>query len=137
MGCFSCCGSSLAYLSSDAEWEVLRGHFTHVSDLELDSGFNEDLNDDIPLDWPLESLSLVGQSGLRVSTPWILEGKVKHLRLYYTCGVRFEGPTSEELTKMHREKIERGEAKEDKVGEITIINLPLLAYQWCVIIDCK
>lgn len=115
---------------SDTEWDILRGHFTSVNDLELDAGFNEDLNNNIPLDWPLERLSIGSSCGKRISTPWIIEGKIKHLRLHYTCGLRFEGPTSGELMRAHRERIKRGEAKEDKVGHITIIDMPSIAYQW-------
>ncbi|KAL4957069.1 hypothetical protein BDW69DRAFT_52192 [Aspergillus filifer] len=39
----------------------------------------------------------------------ILQGRIKHLILNHTSGLRFEEPTTAELFRMHREAIERGE----------------------------
>lgn len=116
---------------SDKEWSLLSTHFTSVKDLTLDSGYNEYLNDNIPLHWPLERLVLNSAAGEPVRTPWIKDGLVKHLRFELTMGLRFEGPSNEELVKMQKERIARGEEEEYKTESgITITYLPQLVQRW-------
>ncbi|CBF87417.1 predicted protein [Aspergillus nidulans FGSC A4] len=44
---------------SNTEWAILCDHFTSTCELEINSGFNEDLNDKhMPVQWPLERLVL-------------------------------------------------------------------------------
>lgn len=106
---------------SGDEWDLLGSHFIAVENLELESGFNEHLNDNIPLHWPLQRLQLSSAVSEVIQTPFILEGRVSHLSLLLTCGLRFVGPTSDELQKQHREDIKRGdkEAEYIKVYEGT------------------
>ncbi|KAJ6153576.1 hypothetical protein N7470_006535 [Penicillium chermesinum] len=95
---------------SDLEWAVLGAHFQSVEDLQLESGFDENLNDkNIPLHWPLKRLEFSSACAELVQSPFIRHGLVPHLRLYLTCGLRFDGPTSMELRAKHREAIEKGE----------------------------
>lgn len=115
---------------SDAEWGLLSSHFTGIKDLTLSSGYNEFLNDNIPLQWPLERLVLDSPCGELCRSPWIREAKLKQLRLEFTMGLRFEGPTNDELIKMQKERIARGEEEENKKGGITITILPDLVERW-------
>ncbi|EAW10391.1 uncharacterized protein ACLA_048630 [Aspergillus clavatus NRRL 1] len=125
---------------SDKEWAILSEHFTNVRDLELDSGHSEGLNDkEMPLHWPLERLEIDSASGEVIQSPFILQGRVKHLALIFTSGLRFEGPTNAELLRTHRAAIERGEATPQyiTVGEGTpeerrlqFTSIPELVAQW-------
>lgn len=97
---------------SDIEWDLLSKHFSNVRDLQLHTGFNEQLTDGgIPAHWPLERLFISDACGEVFRSPFVLEGKIKSLVLLGTCGLRFEGPTSEELYRAHREAISRGDKK--------------------------
>ncbi|KAJ5652918.1 hypothetical protein N7507_010344 [Penicillium longicatenatum] len=103
---------------SDAEWALLGAHFHSVEDLELESGFNEELNDkNIPLHWPLKRLEIGSACGALIQSPFVRQGMVPHLKLNFTCNLRFEGPTSGELYKAHQEAIERGEIEAEYVGK--------------------
>lgn len=93
---------------SDAGWALLSSHFTSVKDLTLSSGYNERLNDNIQLHWPLERLVLDSAAGELSRTPWIRAAKLKHLSLQYTMRFRFEGPSNDELKKTQDERIARG-----------------------------
>ncbi|KAL5333730.1 hypothetical protein BJX70DRAFT_47659 [Aspergillus crustosus] len=118
---------------SNSEWDILSSHFTSVRDLTMDSGWNEDLNDrKMPLHWPLERLTLSSPCGEVIESPHILQGRVRHLVLYLTSGLRFEGPTSPELTKTYQQAIERCAAEKQYLGEskIQLINTPELAVAW-------
>ena len=115
---------------SDDDWALISKHFTNVKDLEMSSGWSETLNDSIPLHWPLERLALIDPCGELVRTPWILEGRVKHLVLAFTAGLRFDGPTNKELVQMHRAEINSGEKKEEKAKGIKVIFIPKLAFDW-------
>ncbi|KAL4889982.1 hypothetical protein BDV59DRAFT_185468 [Aspergillus ambiguus] len=110
---------------SDTEWSLLGNHFTNIKDLELHAGFNEDLNDaKLPTHWPLERL-LVSDSGAEVfRTPFVLEGRVRHLILLLTYGLRFEGPTCAELSRANREAIKRGEKEPKYIGNIEVTFMP-------------
>ncbi|KAJ5633423.1 hypothetical protein N7490_009762 [Penicillium lividum] len=99
---------------SDTEWSLLGAHFHNVEDLQLESGFNEELNDKaIPLHWPLKKLQLNSACGALVQSPFVRQGLVHHLNLYFTCNLRFEGPTNDELYNATREAISRGEKPKD------------------------
>ncbi|PGH18950.1 hypothetical protein AJ80_04277 [Polytolypa hystricis UAMH7299] len=100
---------------TDEEWQIITNHFTSI-----------------PLHWPLERLDFNSPCGLLVQTPWVIEGRVKHLRLTYTCGLRFGGPTNNKLVKSYDEKIEKAEVEECKVNGIKIMSLPELAHEWLV-----
>ncbi|KAK2755107.1 hypothetical protein FQN54_006636 [Arachnomyces sp. PD_36] len=125
---------------SDTEWAILGEHFSHVNDLHLSTGWNEELNDQLmPSNWPLERLTLDSASGELTQTPFILEGKVKRLSLFLTSGLRFEGPTSEEFRGLYKEAVENGdiEAKYITVDEgkpeerkIELVTLPEIIYKW-------
>ncbi|KAL2870150.1 uncharacterized protein BJX67DRAFT_378682 [Aspergillus lucknowensis] len=118
---------------SDTEWDILANHFTAVRDLTIDSGFNEDLNDaKMPLHWPLEKLQLWGPCGEVTKSPHILQGRVGHLVLYFASELRFEGPTSRELSRAHDEAIERGEAQKRFLGKsgIQVVHMTELAQAW-------
>ena len=121
------------------DWALLGSHFTSVENLELESGFNEDLRDQIPLHWPLQRLELRSAGAEAITTPFIQEGRVPHLSLLLTCGLRFEGPTSDELRRRNAEAIKRGDKKEEffTVGEgtpeerkIQVTFLPTLVCDW-------
>ncbi|KAJ6503317.1 hypothetical protein C8R47DRAFT_1316561 [Mycena vitilis] len=114
---------------SDAAWDLLSDHFVSVKDLFMDSGWDERLNDEkIPLHWPLEKLTISSSCGEVCKSPWIVEGRVPHLVLYYTCGLRFEGPTTEELVQAHKEA---GKVAPRKPGDpISIIWVSDLADEW-------
>lgn len=89
---------------SDAEWALLGAHLKNVEELELESGFNEQLNDkELPLHWPLKKLTLSSACGELIQSPFIRQGLVSHLSLFFTCNLRFEGPTTDELTRLHDE----------------------------------
>lgn len=95
---------------SDTEWALLGSHFSKVENLELESGWNEDLNDkNIPLHWPLRRLELRSASSEVVQSPFVRQGRVSHLSLLYTCGLRFVGPPSNELYRNCQEEVARGE----------------------------
>ncbi|RDW84102.1 uncharacterized protein DSM5745_04428 [Aspergillus mulundensis] len=119
---------------SDAEWDILGDHFTSVRDLEVDSGFEEDLNDrKLPLHWPIDRLLISSVCGQVTKSPHILQGRIKHLILYYTSEMRFEGPTSDELSAAHYDAIKRGEAEPKYLGKtskIQIVNITELGKAW-------
>lgn len=118
---------------SDTEWALLSDHFTGVRDLEIDTGFNEDLNDRrMPLHWPLDRLMISGACGEATKSPHILQGRVKHLILYFTSELRFEGPRSDELTRAYQEAIDRGEAQPEYIpgSKIKVIYISQLGKQW-------
>ncbi|KAK4140177.1 uncharacterized protein C8A04DRAFT_15167 [Dichotomopilus funicola] len=82
------------------EWEILSQHFPAVRYLSVAAGFEERWTDGkFPLNWPLELLVVSDAGAERVATPAILEGRVRNLVLCYTCGLRFEGPSTKELMK--------------------------------------
>ncbi|KAJ5727003.1 hypothetical protein N7493_006030 [Penicillium malachiteum] len=98
---------------SDAEWALLGAHLKNVEELELESGFNEELNDkNLPLHWPLRKLTLSSACGELIQSPFVRQGLVSHLSLYFTCNLRFEGPTTNELTRLHDESTAK-ETKDD------------------------
>jgi hypothetical protein len=118
---------------SNTEWSLLGNHFTGIKNLEMNSGFNEELNDEImPLHWPLERLLVSSACAEVVRNRFVIEGKVKHLILLLTSGLQFEGPTTVELRRADKEAIARGEKEpkyitlyegtpEEKKVELTII----------------
>ncbi|KAJ5537562.1 hypothetical protein N7494_007041 [Penicillium frequentans] len=117
---------------SDAEWALLGAHFNNVEDLELESGFNEQLNDkNIPFHWPLKRLALSSACGDLVQSLFIRQGMVHHLKLNFTCNLRFEGPTSDELRKAHREAIDRGEKEVEYLGKDSQIQVTYLPQMVC------
>lgn len=125
---------------SDIEWSLLGAHFTSVKDLDINTGYNEDLNDEkMPLHWPLERLLISSACGEVVRSPFVLEGKVKHLILLLTSGLRFEGPTSDELSHANKEAIARGDEESQYITvregtpeerKIEIVSIPELAHAW-------
>ncbi|PIG90335.1 hypothetical protein AARAC_008001 [Aspergillus arachidicola] len=127
---------------SDKEWAILGSHFTDIQSLELESGFNEDLNDkELPLHWPLKRCQLSSACGEVTLTPHIRQGRVSHLILLLTSGIRFEGPTSSELSKAHSQAIARGEEKADYITvkegtpeerQNQITSIPELASKWMI-----
>ena len=115
--------------NSDEAWELFSNQLTNVRDLRLSAGFNEGLNDDIPLHWPLERLVIDSSCGELVQTPWITEGLVKHLVLWLTSGLRFDGPTNQELYRRNTEAINSGEKQKNVIEgqngkEIELTYLP-------------
>ncbi|KAJ5281971.1 hypothetical protein N7478_007343 [Penicillium angulare] len=113
---------------SDAEWALLSTHFHAVEDLELESGFSEELNDRcLPRHWPLKKLKLSSACGELIQSPFVRQGLVQHLSLYFTCNLRFEGPTTEEFwrlsreTKVPEEKDAEGKEGNEKGIEITYL----------------
>ncbi|KAL3472457.1 hypothetical protein BJX99DRAFT_235392 [Aspergillus californicus] len=118
---------------SNSEWDILGNHFTSVRDLTVKTGFNEELNDKtMPLHWPLDSLRITDACGEVIKSPHILQGKLQHLTLFFTCGLRFEGPTSAELSRAHHEAVDRGDAEVESIGDskIKVVYLPDLAQKW-------
>ncbi|RAH85542.1 hypothetical protein BO86DRAFT_445465 [Aspergillus japonicus CBS 114.51] len=125
---------------SDAEWAILGLHFPLIRNLEIHTGYNEDLNDrHIPSHWPLSRLLISSASGTLTQTPFIRQGRVSHLILDYTSGLRFEGPDNQELQRRHKDAIARGEAKPEYITvhkgtpeerKIEVVFLPLLAMAW-------
>ncbi|KAK4034291.1 hypothetical protein C8A01DRAFT_18881 [Parachaetomium inaequale] len=82
------------------EWEALGQHFTGVRFLNVATGWDENwIDDKFPLNWPIELLIIADAISERISTPAIMEGRIKHLILFFTCGLRFEGPSVKELIK--------------------------------------
>ncbi|KAE8392487.1 hypothetical protein BDV23DRAFT_170989 [Aspergillus alliaceus] len=111
---------------SNEEWAILGSHFTNVQSLEMDTGWNEDLNDkELPLHWQLERYKLGSASGEVIGTPHIRQGRVRHLILLLTSGLRFEGPTTNE--KADYITVREGPPEERKI-EITFI--PELVQTW-------
>ncbi len=83
---------------TNEQWVALGEHFTNIRFLNVCTGWDECwVDDDFPLNWPLELLVISDASSERVSTPAVLEGRIKHLVLFYTCSLRFEGPKTDEL----------------------------------------
>jgi hypothetical protein len=127
---------------SDLEWSILGNHFSYIKELEMDTGYNESLNDQkVPLHWPIERLLISSACAELVQTRFVIEGKVKHLTLLLTSGLRFEGPTSEELMKAHHQAIERGEMESrflivhegtPEERKIQISFLPELVVDWMI-----
>lgn len=125
---------------SNAEWSVIDDHFSSVTDLEMNTGFNEELNDKAILShWPIERLLISSACGEVFRSPFVLEGKVKHLVLLLTCGLRFEGPASQELIDSHKEAIARGDAEAKYITvkkgtpeerKIEILNVSELVFAW-------
>lgn len=125
---------------SDSDWAALGDHFTSIQNLKLNAGWNEDLNDEkLPLHWPLERLLFSSSCGETFRSPWVLEGRVKHLMLFLTAGLRFEGPTTAELIKANQEAITRGEREKSTITvakgtpdqrEIGITYVPELVQKW-------
>jgi hypothetical protein len=125
---------------SNTEWSLLGNHFTSIKNLEMDTGFNENLNDEsMPLHWPLERLLVSSACAEVFRSRFVIEGKVKHLILLLTSGLRFEGPTTDELCRADREAIARGEKEpkyitlyegtpEEKKLELTVIHELVLQY---------
>lgn len=125
---------------SDSEWSILGNHFSNIQDLEMDSGFNEDWNDEkLPIHWPIQRLLVASAGAEVVRSRFITEGKVKHLTLLLTNGLRFVGPSSKELVQLHRQAIERGEKEaqfltvhkgtsEERKIELTVI--PEIVAEW-------
>lgn len=124
---------------SDIEWDLLEAHFSDIQDLELHSGFNEEFNDrKLPLNWPLQRLLLADACAEVIQSPWVRKGRIGHLALLLTSGLRFEGPTSDELHRGYREAIARGEAKPEYITveedtpeekQIELIFLPRLVQE--------
>ncbi|MCJ1350872.1 MAG: hypothetical protein MMC33_000853 [Icmadophila ericetorum] len=118
---------------SNSEWDLLGSHFTSVKDLHIDAGWNEKWNDEkLPLHWPLDRLVISSSIADVCRSPWIQEGRVRHLVLALTSGLGFEGPTVEELQQAHDEKIKSEEKKAQKLegGKITITYIPDLVHEW-------
>lgn len=125
---------------SDTEWALLGKHFSKINNLEMDTGFNEELNDKyMPLHWPLQRLLLSSACGEIIESPWVRQGRISHLIMYLTHGLRFEGPTSRELTRMNEEAIARGEKEQQfftvKKGtpeerKISVVSIPELVNEW-------
>ncbi|KAL2844161.1 hypothetical protein BJY01DRAFT_215214 [Aspergillus pseudoustus] len=118
---------------SDTEWGILGKHFTGVRDLTIDTGFNEDLNDRLmPTHWPLDKLKLSGPCGEVTKSPHILQGTVAHLILNFASELRFEGPTSNELSRAYDEAIKCGEKEKEYIGDsgIQLIMMSSLALEW-------
>ncbi len=119
------------------QWDTIASHFTNVTKLYLDSGFEEDWHDSrFPENWELDML-VVGSAGSEVvQTPIITEGRVRHLALALTTGLRFEGPTTEELVEQFLQDVDSGKEETDYVVvprrgvRVPIISTPLLATSW-------
>ncbi|GAB1315247.1 hypothetical protein MFIFM68171_05457 [Madurella fahalii] len=97
-------GTEILQITGDTptneEWEALGRHFTNVRALEVDTGWDECWVDGkFPLAWPLKLLVIAGACGQAVATPAIIEGRIEHLVLMYTCSLRFEGPSTRDLMK--------------------------------------
>ncbi|KAH8815285.1 hypothetical protein F5884DRAFT_172743 [Xylogone sp. PMI_703] len=82
---------------SNTEWSILGDYFTRVRILKTDSGHREDLNDEaIPPHWPLEHLEIgSAATGNTVKTPFVCDGRVPHLVLFLTYGLRFKSDGSD------------------------------------------
>lgn len=119
-------------IPSDAHWDLLSNHFTSVKHLSMDSGWNEELNDEkIPLHWPLEKLTVSSSCGEVCKSPWILDGRVPHLVLNYTAGLRFEGPTTTELIRANDDARAAAETPaSNPSGVVTLTWVPDLVNDW-------
>lgn len=96
---------------TDEEWALLGNHFSGVENLEIDSGFHEQLNDKhIPSQWPLQRLEIRSACGELVQSPFVRQGRVPHLSLLLTAGLRFMGPATKDMLRAHKEEVKRGEA---------------------------
>ncbi|KAL2021849.1 hypothetical protein VTK56DRAFT_6623 [Thermocarpiscus australiensis] len=85
---------------SNDEWVQLGRHLTNLRALKVETGWDECWVDhNFPLTWPLKLLVIASACGERISTPAVLEGRIEHLVLLLTCGLRFEGPRTSELMK--------------------------------------
>ncbi|KAL1956044.1 hypothetical protein VTO42DRAFT_7859 [Malbranchea cinnamomea] len=116
---------------SNVEWRLLGDHFTNVKNLELDAGFNEDLNDrNIPLHWPLKRLMYASSGGEVFQSPFVLEGKVEHLILKLTYELRFEEPRTAELERPNDKAIERGEKQQVFTSRIEVTSVAELGTDW-------
>ncbi|KAE8149001.1 hypothetical protein BDV25DRAFT_141215 [Aspergillus avenaceus] len=125
---------------SDEEWTILGSYFPNIQSLEMDTGFNEDLQDkEMPLHWPLMRYRLSSACEELFQSPHVRQGRVNHLILLLTSGLRFEGPTSKELVRRHKEAISRGEVKAKyltvKEGtpeerKIELTSIPELVNDW-------
>ncbi|KAJ5618516.1 hypothetical protein N7528_006627 [Penicillium herquei] len=99
---------------SDTEWSLLGAKLKKVKDLELDPGLGEDLDDkNIPLHWPLRKLTVYRSAFQLVQSRFIRQGLVSHLILWNTLGLRFEGPTDEEIMRLHDEPTELDTKSQD------------------------
>ncbi|KAF5857059.1 hypothetical protein ETB97_006303 [Aspergillus alliaceus] len=109
---------------SNEEWAILGSHFTNVQSLEMDTGWNEDLNDkELPLHWQLERYKLGSASGEVIGTPHIRQGRVRHLILLLTSG----RPLLKGERKADYITVREGPPEERKI-EITFI--PELVQTW-------
>lgn len=82
------------------QWETLGQHFTKVRFLKIATGWDEHWIDaKFPLNWPLELLIIADAISERITTPAILEGRIKHFVILFACGLRFEGPSVKDLLK--------------------------------------
>lgn len=125
---------------SDTEWRIMSEHFNGVQNLEMNTGFNEELNDEkIPVHWPVKRLLISSACAEVFRSPFVLEGRVRHLILLLTSGLRFEGPTTADLCRANKEAIARGETEaeymtlhkgtpEERKIELTIV--PKLVFNW-------
>ncbi|KAK4232928.1 hypothetical protein C8A03DRAFT_19892 [Achaetomium macrosporum] len=120
---------------TDDQWEALGRYFTNVRYLKVFTGWDEEWIDaKFPLNWPLELLLIGDAGGERVTTPVILEGRVKHLVLCYTYNLRFEGPTTKELMKNAEQIgfISRSEPQEAQPDGIKIYSAPHEWKKWFI-----
>lgn len=125
---------------SNTEWRLIGDHFANIQNLEMDSGFNEELNDKlIPEHWPIERLLISSSCAEKIRSPFVLEGRAKHLILLLTSGLRFEGPTSSELMRANKEAIARGDGEVEYLTvregtpeerKIELVWLPRLVTNW-------
>lgn len=95
----------------DPEWALLGAHFSAVENLKLEGhSHNQDLNDKlIPLHRPLQQLTLFSPYRELVQSPFVRKGLVGHPILFYACYLRFEGPTTDNLSLAEQEALSRGE----------------------------
>ncbi|KAL9619757.1 MAG: hypothetical protein Q9160_005688 [Pyrenula sp. 1 TL-2023] len=124
----------------DSEWAALGDHFTSIRNIEVNAGYNEYLRDEkLPLHWPLERICFTSSCGEAFRSPWILEGRIKHLMLFLTSGLRFEGPTTLELLQANQEAIAQGKREKQTFEahkgtpdqqEIEIMSVPDLVHEW-------
>ncbi|KAK3369890.1 hypothetical protein B0H63DRAFT_527656 [Podospora didyma] len=96
--------TSILHIAQDAptdqEWDELGRRFTNLRRLHVSTGFDENWTDEhFPLSWPLQLLIISDAAGELVSTPAVVEGRVEHLVLFLTCGLRFEGPKTRDMMK--------------------------------------
>jgi hypothetical protein len=85
---------------SNDQWEALGKHFDNVRFLKVAAGWDESwIDDKFPLNWPLELLVVADACGERITTPAIMQGRIKHLVLLLTAGLRFDGPVTKDLMK--------------------------------------